>query len=311
MRRLRLASTVFLLAAVAALVAAGLANWTALEGLRAEAAGFEWRVRPGFLTLALFLATAALLLTGALWTWLYRGAGGRVGTLEGVAAWLGSNLGRYLPGKIWQLTGLAAYVRGRGGSPAAALATSLAGQAIVLGVGLAFGLGLAGLGPSGALRGWRLAALAALLVALAHPVVVRWLTRTGARLLREAEVPAVRLGLGRIAGAVLIAVGVWSLHGLGLWGLARGLAGPLPFGPAEAAGVFAASYVAGYLVLIAPGGLVVREGAMTALMAAAGLPVGVAAVLAVAARLWLTAAELLAFAAVAVPAARTSASFKG
>ena len=64
-------------------------------------------------------------------------------------------------------------------------------------------------------------------------------------------------------------------------------------------GVFAASYIVGYLVLVAPGGLVVREGAMTALLVeAGGLAVGVAAPVAIIARLWVVATELGALAVV-------------
>jgi uncharacterized membrane protein YbhN (UPF0104 family) len=60
------------------------------------------------------------------------------------------------------------------------------------------------------------------------------------------------------------------------------------------------AYVAGYVVLIAPGGLVVREGAMAALLVTlAGIPLGAAAAIAAAARVWTTVAELIAFAVVA------------
>jgi uncharacterized membrane protein YbhN (UPF0104 family) len=64
-------------------------------------------------------------------------------------------------------------------------------------------------------------------------------------------------------------------------------------------GVFAASYVVGYMALIAPGGLVVREGAMTGLLTELSeMPVGVAAAVAILARLWLVGAELGALALV-------------
>jgi uncharacterized membrane protein YbhN (UPF0104 family) len=60
------------------------------------------------------------------------------------------------------------------------------------------------------------------------------------------------------------------------------------------AGVYSAAYVAGYLVLFAPGGLVIREGAMAALLAAtAGVPLSVGGAVAILARFWATATELL------------------
>jgi glycosyltransferase 2 family protein len=58
------------------------------------------------------------------------------------------------------------------------------------------------------------------------------------------------------------------------------------------AGVNALSFLAGYAALVAPGGLGVREAAMTGLLLPL-LPTGVAALVSVASRLWTIAAELI------------------
>ncbi len=88
---------------------------------------------------------------------------------------------------------------------------------------------------------------------------------------------------------------VWCLYGAGFWLLLHGVAGDLNLPLGRATGVFAASYVAGYLVLVAPGGLVAREGVMTTLLVALrAAPWGGAAGLAGVARLWSIATELLA-----------------
>jgi hypothetical protein len=90
-------------------------------------------------------------------------------------------------------------------------------------------------------------------------------------------------------------VGAWLVNGVGLWCVWRGAGGSVEPGVLTMSGVFAAAYVAGYLVLIAPGGLVVREGTMAGLLAVtAGVPVSVGAAVAVLARLWAVATELLA-----------------
>src|SRR5690606_34601930 len=62
------------------------------------------------------------------------------------------------------------------------------------------------------------------------------------------------------------------------------------------AGTIAAAYLSGYLFLLAPAGVGVREGVMTALLAQV-VPTSAAIVIAVASRLWFTAAELLPLAA--------------
>ena len=58
--------------------------------------------------------------------------------------------------------------------------------------------------------------------------------------------------------------------------------------------VFAGSYLAGYLALAMPGGLVVREAALTTALVSLGLAdPPTAALLAVASRLWLTVLEVV------------------
>ncbi|MGH7444041.1 MAG: hypothetical protein ACREKM_04155, partial [Longimicrobiales bacterium] len=61
-----------------------------------------------------------------------------------------------------------------------------------------------------------------------------------------------------------------------------------------AAGVIAASYLAGYVVVVMPAGAGVRELTMSALLAQhPAIPASAAIVVSVASRIWFTAAELL------------------
>lgn len=301
MKPLRVAAAVFL---GAALVTAGLAiasGWESWTVLREQARAFEWRLHAAWLGLALGAAVAALLLTARLWASMLGRAGGRLGTREAVAAWLGSNLGRYLPGKIWQLTGLAAYLRARGDSGAAALGSSLALQAVVLSSGTAVGLATIGVAALGETEPWVLGLAALVILAALHPAALALVMRAGARILGE-PAPDRSLRAGDLARAGLLSLVMWVLYGIGFWALYRGLTPADAPGLLISTGMFASAYVVGYLVLIAPGGLVVREGAMAALLGSVvGLPLGAAAGIAVAARLWTTAAELAAF-AIATPA---------
>ncbi len=92
-----------------------------LPRLRADLDSFGWTLHPGWLAVALAVGTADLFLMGWLWVLLFRSLGGRVGAGEGIRVWMTTNLGRYVPGKIWQLSGLALYMRDRRGAGAAAL----------------------------------------------------------------------------------------------------------------------------------------------------------------------------------------------
>ena len=293
-----LASIAFLLVAFAAVASALSGSW----GAWLEMAGSEdarWRVRPLWLTGAVASGTAALWISGAIWGSMFRASGGRTRLPEAAAAWLGSNLGRYLPGKIWQVTGLVGYVRARGDSGAGALATVLLFQAVMLATGS--GVGLAALG-AGAFEGvgpWPIVLGGLGVAAALTPALLRRIVRIGHRFLREPGEPGqVSLGASLLIRAVAGSLLVWSLHGLGFWALLQGLVAENPIDPLVACGVFSASYVVGYVAVIAPGGMIVREGAMTSLLSvAASVALGPAAALALAARLWATVAELIALGA--------------
>jgi len=295
-RGLRIATVAFVAVAAATAVVAIASGWERWGDLRAEARGFPWRVRVEWLSLALACAVGAMLGTARVWVDLFRDAGGRAETREGMAAWLGSNLGRYLPGKIWQLTGIAAYFRARGTSGSAGLATSLALQAVLLVTGTAVGVLVL---REQAFRGVPMAVIvvaACAALAALHPRLLGLVVRGGARLLGETPPPGgtSAAALGRTGALALV---IWLAYGAGLTSLLRGLASGVSLGLVGATACFAAAYVAGYVVLFAPGGLVVREGALAGLLAlTTGMPLGAAGAIAVAARVWTTVAEMLAFA---------------
>lgn len=298
----------------AALLFAGLllfGQWQELRRLRAEVGGWGWRLAPGWLGGALALATLNLFLMGAAWVRLYRGAGGTVSYRRGVAVWVATNLGRYIPGKVWHLSGLALHLRRTGESGALALTTALTFQVVTLLTGSVVAVGTLGADTARIPGGSPLTAVAVLvlLAALLHPRVVRALTRLAARVTREELEGVETARAGDLAAAAALLAAAWAVYGVGFWCLLEGVSGRgAPAGPVLLTGVFAASYVAGYLVLVAPGGLVVREGAMTALLAAL-TPVGAAVggALAVAARIWNTASELLGLGAAAALSGREEA----
>ncbi len=216
--------------------------------------------------------------------------------------WLGTQLARYLPGRIWQATGLVAYVRARGDSGVVALTVALVLQAGTLATGVGIGAAVLGTDVFGAIGQWSAVFGVLVIGAALTPPVLRTMIRLGRRLLRElpaSEPPAVRGGV--LLRATLARLVLWAPHGLGFWLLLEGMLVSNPLGPLDAIGVFAAAYVAGYLVILAPAGMVVREAAMASLLGvAAGFPVGPAAALALAARLWSTLAEVLGFAIAAL-----------
>ncbi len=253
---------------------------------------FAWEVRPAYLlasALVVWTMYALLVLT---WRGLVTGWGERLGLAEAARIWTVSSLGKYLPGKVWAVAGMAAMAQRAGVAAWAATGAAVLNQLLALGAGTA-AVALTGPDLLAARYPWIRGALLALLAAslavtalLASPALLRrGLALAGFELGAHAA-PSPR-ALAAAFGANLVA---WAGYGASLWLLARGLL-PVALPPAAAIGAFAASYIAGFLALLAPGGLGVREGVfILMLQGPLGTPAAVA--LAVASRLLLTVTEV-------------------
>lgn len=202
-----------------------------------------------------------------------------------------ANLGRYLPGKLWQIAGLAYLARGEGVPAATATGAAVLGQAFSLagatlvGAGVLLGIGGAAL-PG---QNWTALVVLALLVAATSPGILKAVLPFWFRLARQ-ETPG-----GLAPGATfgirwmgLYALG-WMGQGLAFWILAQGLGFQITI--LQGIPAYAAAYVGGYIVLVAPAGVGIREGLLVAFLAPILGPG--AGVLAVVARVWTTLVELI------------------
>ncbi|MEQ9073425.1 MAG: lysylphosphatidylglycerol synthase domain-containing protein [Sandaracinaceae bacterium] len=282
-------------AAAAALVT-GLLGWIAWQLWR-DASSMDWAaLRPSPLP----LAGAALVLLGAylfrasLWNHVLRSMGEEVRTRDGWRVFLGAQLGRYLPGKVWQIAGASLMAERYGVSGAAAGTATLVAVMIHHLVGGAFALfALEGLADDLAWTGGAVALAGVIgLAFLASPLFagsLRWLaSATGRASLAKVEPPAPRALLVVTPGYAL----VWLAFAGALLLVAHGLFPGLPWiRPHLALGAMAAAAVAGFAVLIAPSGLGVREAVLVTLL---GPSIGVvpATMTALALRIWMTVVEL-------------------
>jgi len=276
-------------------------QWTSLDEIMASTRRFDWTFRPLWLAAAVVVGVANLFLMGLVWAGLFRRTGGTARLGEAVRVWVVTNFGRYIPGKVWQLGSLAVYMKGRGDSGAAALVSAVAFQIITLVTGGAIAVATIGVRWVAGGGSWlpALSALALILFAGLHPRVIRWIAGCLGHWFGETDVN-VDLGAGDIARATVGMLIAWVAYGVGLLLLLHGVGIAWEVEQlASVTGIFAASYVIGYLVLVAPGGLVVREGAMAALLVEVGrLALGVAAAVAIMARVWMVVTELAALALV-------------
>jgi len=262
-------------------------NW---DELRSQPLGLE--LRPGYLAASVLLVWAMYALLIWAWRFMLASWGQELSGWTAARIWTVSSLGKYVPGKVWAIAGMALMAQQAG-----VAAWAATGSAVVLQV-LAIGTGAAIVGLTGAVAleaahpGARLA-LGVLVLASAVGVgLVLW-PPVVRRLLRAARVPAEAVMApkpeGVIAGIVLNAI-AWVGYGTSLWLLARGILPATRLELPRAVAVFTASYLAGFLALLAPGGLGVREGLFILTLQQ---PLGIAAAtaLALASRLLLTITE--------------------
>jgi len=288
-----------LVQAVAALVILALLvryfqkHWSELS-----AAGDALRIQPLPLAgaMAIILATYALLI-GA-WRAVLAGWGERLPYREAARIWCLSNLARYIPGRVWQIAGMAALARQAGVSAWAAAGSAIAVQLVAISTGaLVTAVFAPGFDQKLVLLAGLMAASGAAI--LAWPAGAAWLAAVIRRLTgRQVELRAVKPGPLLLSAAITTAA--WMLYGLALVLSVRGLTGQgAGLDTRAATGVFTGSYVAGLINIFAPGGIGTRELVLVNWLTG---PLGAAAATVVTAgsRIIMTVCELIA-AAITLP----------
>lgn len=262
--------------------------WSAARGVP-----IEWEIRPLWLILALVIVwgSYAVLVEG--WRRVVLAMGQRLGYLSAVRITMVSNLGKYLPGKVWAIAGAALLAERAGVAPGAAVAAAFILQALSLGSGLLLVAvlapgSLASIGEGGGITLLIIAllALGGLVVFAVPPLlglVRRWLPKAISGI---APVPVTPLLVGLGANAV-----GWAAYGLAFLCLIRGLTPGVAMTWPQATSVFTISYLVGLIAAFSPGGLGTRELTFTFLLTPM-VGAKAAAALAIATRLLLTITEL-------------------
>ena len=223
------------------------------------------------------------------------GEGGTLGRLPAARIWFIANLGRYVPGKVWQIAAMGIMAQRQGVSAVTATGASLVANLANIASGFIVVL-VAGAGAFRTDRGTQAgillaAALGAGLLLL--PPAMKWARPVVARLtgnrVRLPELPARAVWL-----AALGTTAAWVLYGIAFRVFAAAMIPTSAGAVSSYIASYTASYLIGYLALFAPGGLVVREGMLVASLTGLGLLSAPEAwLMAIASRLWLTVLEVV------------------
>ena len=247
------------------------------------------------LSAALVLATYALLIET--WRRILAAWGDRIAFLDAARIWCVSNLGKYVPGKIWQIGAMGVMAETSGVSPAAAAGSAIVSVVVNVATGLAVALIAAWRAVDVMTRGHAalgIALIAAILGALSLapallPFALDWLRRTTGREIALGAFPHRAIYIAVVGNTV-----AWIMYGVAFRLFVVGILGAAPYATTDYIAAYASSYVIGYLAFVVPGGVGVREGAQTEMMVALGLAtLPQAGVVAVTSRLWLTVLEIV------------------
>lgn len=271
--------------------------WFAVRALRGQWASVGDRlaaIRPqwGWIASATVIVLLTYFLLIETWRRILEASGERLPRNDAARIWFVSNLGKYIPGKVWSIAAMTVMAKNSHVSPVIAAGSSVLTQLVTV----AAGIGVVLIAGARTVDNPGIAIIAAIAIAgglAAVPAILPALGRTiGSLTGRSIVLPHMSPKVLWIAtaGAVIS----WITYGIAFQFFVRGILGSAAGATSSYIAVYAASYIIGFLALFAPGGAVVRESAMVTGMVRLGLTGQAdALVVAIASRLWLTVTELL------------------
>ena len=246
------------------------------------------RAGAGAFVLGVVAAAVAVTAFGIVWTVVLRRLGADAGP-SWVGLWFKSQLGKYLPGTVWQYAGRLTLARSRGvpvqtglASIAVEVLASVIAAALVaaLALPLVFAFAL-----------WAACALVCGLAFAWRRSIAAAAGRLAAPLLARIDRATVAAGLRSVPQAGALYVVTWLLYGTAFWLTAHSLFAVPASSLLHYIGVFAIAWTVGFVVVFAPGGIGVREAVLVALLSGR-LGEAHAIALAAASRLVLSAIDL-------------------
>jgi glycosyltransferase 2 family protein len=238
---------------------------------------------------AVALIACAIAASALVWRILVVGSGVDLPASESVRIVALSQLGKYIPGGIWQPLGQVGLARRAGVGVALASVTAAIFMVLTAAGALVAGPVLLALSHAAGAFVWLLALAPASMVVV-HPAVIRRCLKLAARAARRPVPDIADVSPALVARAFAAILPVWLLYGTSVWLGARAI------GLADAgdwtliSGAFAIAWVIGFLALPVPGGLGIRE-AILLLILGAKFPSSDAIAIAVTSRMFFIAAE--------------------
>ncbi|MCD6531457.1 flippase-like domain-containing protein [bacterium] len=247
-----------------------------------------------YLVLGVLIVIIAYFVLGLLWREVYRGLYSRdVKYYVALAMMFLPNIMRYIPGKIWFVFGIAYWADRWDLKVTDAIVSSLVMMAISLSAAVA--VGLATIGFSGAINipPWVLVGWIFFTVIFFTTPVFSFTVKIAARFFKKNYLSEIeKIPFALFLKGFVIGVLYWIMMGLSVYVMGFAVR-ELPFSSCfKIVGAFSMSYFAGYVTLISPAGLGIREGAFAALLPKS-IPYGERVMISLLSRVTTTLAEVL------------------
>ncbi len=266
---------------------------------RAELAQWDWHISWGNALLSILTLFGAYVCGSQGWRQVIVGFGYKINLHESFRVIYLANLGRYVPGKVWQVVGMVGLAKEIKIPPPISLASFALVQAYALPA--SFVLIPLALGTNSALSSLIVfrdvmylffgATIGLFLILFFWPGGMEWALNKVLKLFKQETVqyrPDLKNRISIFAWYILN----WGLFGVSFHFFLRALIATPQLGLIYSSGTYIAAYILGYISFLSPAGLGVREGVMSALLAPV-LTVPVAASVALINRVWITIAEVI------------------
>jgi uncharacterized membrane protein YbhN (UPF0104 family) len=273
-------------------------NWSQVKD-------YEWQFDYPLLIVSFLLQIVALFWLVKIWQRMLKHTGSSVFYLKLFKVWFFTNLGKYLPGKVWQFLGMIYMLEKEGVPKQNSFSTGVLAQAFSVISGLFISVLFLGADlysrffskkPGLMVAGVVLSL--AILAILCYPKVLEKIINWGLRILKKEKI-SLDITLKDVIIYLLSYSLSWLLFGLAFLIFIKAMAQADFNMYPTLTGAFAFSLNIGFLALFTPGGIGVREGILVFLLSSL-FPLPVSTLISLLSRLWITVGELLCF-LIAVP----------
>jgi glycosyltransferase 2 family protein len=268
-------------------------NWSQVKD-------FNWQFDYWLLIASFFLQFLTLFWLVKIWQRMLKHTGSTVSYFKLFKVWFYANLGKYLPGKVWQFLGIIYMLEKEGVPKKNSFSTGVMAQSFSVISGLFISVIL--LGPDlyhryfslkpGLMIAMVILSLAVLAL-LCYPKILEKILNLGLRIVKKDKITLDIRGKDVIIYLLSYSLS-WLLFGLAFLIFVKSMTqADFKMYP-TLTGAYAFSLNIGFLAIFTPGGIGVREGVLVFLLSSL-FPLPVSTLISLLSRLWMTVGEVLCF----------------